>query len=105
MAKYPKRPRDPAQLAKLIVDIATGEASDEPEVQMSDQAKLGRMGGLKGGRARAAILDPKRRQEIARKGRPESVERSNSGSAGKERALIADPATRPFSIPRMMTYG
>jgi hypothetical protein len=27
MAKHPKRPRDPNQLAKLIVDIATGEAS------------------------------------------------------------------------------
>jgi hypothetical protein len=24
--RRPKRPRDPAQLAKLIVDIATGEA-------------------------------------------------------------------------------
>jgi hypothetical protein len=29
MAKHPKRPRDPAQLAKLIVDIATGEVEDE----------------------------------------------------------------------------
>ena len=28
MTKYPKRPRDPAQLAKLIVDIATGEVED-----------------------------------------------------------------------------
>ena len=26
MAKHPKRPRDPNQLAKLIVDISTGEA-------------------------------------------------------------------------------
>jgi len=26
--KHPKRPRDPAQLAKLIVDIATGEVED-----------------------------------------------------------------------------
>lgn len=29
MAKNPKRPRDPNQLAKLIVNIATGEARDE----------------------------------------------------------------------------
>jgi hypothetical protein len=28
MAKHPKRPRDPAQLAKLIVDIATGQVED-----------------------------------------------------------------------------
>lgn len=27
-AKHPKRPRDPAQLAKLIVDIATGAVQD-----------------------------------------------------------------------------
>jgi hypothetical protein len=29
-AKSPKRPRDPAQLAKLIVDIATGEVEETP---------------------------------------------------------------------------
>src|SRR5258707_15888309 len=28
MTKHPKRPRDPARLAKLIVDIATGEFED-----------------------------------------------------------------------------
>jgi hypothetical protein len=36
MTKHPKRPRDPAQLAKLIVDIATGEVEDReptPEEQ------------------------------------------------------------------------
>jgi hypothetical protein len=33
MTKSPKRPRDPNQLAKLITDIATGDASehDVPE--------------------------------------------------------------------------
>jgi hypothetical protein len=36
MAKNPKRPRDPNQLAKLIVDIATGQIEDReptPEEQ------------------------------------------------------------------------
>jgi hypothetical protein len=28
MSKPPKRPRDPNQLAKLIVDIATGEVEE-----------------------------------------------------------------------------
>jgi hypothetical protein len=28
MTKHPKRPRDPAQLAKLLVDIAAGEVED-----------------------------------------------------------------------------
>jgi hypothetical protein len=30
MPSGPKRPRDPAKLAKLIVDIATGEFEDRP---------------------------------------------------------------------------
>lgn len=65
-----KRPRDPAQLAKLIVDIATGEsedrAPDKPEKNPAAVA-LGRLGGLKGGKARASLLSEKRRAEIARK--------------------------------------
>jgi hypothetical protein len=28
MTAHPKRPRDPNQLAKLIIDIATGEVDD-----------------------------------------------------------------------------
>jgi hypothetical protein len=68
----PKRPRDVNQLAKLITDLATGQASDArstPEQDGKDPAavSLGRRGGLKGGRARAEKLTPERRQEIARK--------------------------------------
>lgn len=59
----PKRPRDPAQLAKLIVDIATGEVEDGS----SKVAGSGRAGGLKGGVARAKALDPQTRREIAQK--------------------------------------
>jgi len=64
-----KRPRDPNQLAKLVVDIATGEA-DEP---MPDEGKdpaaveLGRKGGLKGGKARAERMTPEQRREAARR--------------------------------------
>jgi hypothetical protein len=52
--EHPKRPRDPAQLAKLIVDIATGEVEDReptPEEQGKDPAAmvLGRRVGLRGG--------------------------------------------------------
>jgi hypothetical protein len=64
-----KRPRDPNQLAKLIVDIATGEVEDTPEDDGKDPAAvaLGRRGGLKGGKARAASLTPEQRSEAARK--------------------------------------
>lgn len=67
-----KRPRDPAQLAKLMIDIASGEVEDReptPEEQGKDPAAvaLGRKGGLKGGKARADSLSPKQRSEIAQK--------------------------------------
>jgi len=66
MAKTPKRPRDANQLAKLIVDIATGDVADSPhDGTPSEAATLGRVGGLKGGRARADKLTPERRSEIA----------------------------------------
>jgi hypothetical protein len=47
-----KRPRDPNQLAKLVVDIAIGEAEETVEDTGKDPAAvaLGRKGGLKGGR-------------------------------------------------------
>jgi hypothetical protein len=66
MAKHPKRPRDPAQLAKLMVDIATGAVQDEPESDKGPMSALGRFGGLKGGRARADKLSSERRVEIAK---------------------------------------
>ena len=61
------RPSDPNQLAKFIVDQATGE--QEPNAAMRrEMAKwLGARGGQKGGPARAAALSPSRRAEIARK--------------------------------------
>lgn len=59
-----KRPRDPIQLGKLIVDIATGQVKDEVEDKRNPAAvELGR----KGGEARSARLSKKRRTEIAKK--------------------------------------
>lgn len=64
-----KRPRDPNQLGKLIVDLATGEAEDpDPDEGKNAAAvELGRKGGLKGGKARAAKLTAEKRSQIARK--------------------------------------
>jgi hypothetical protein len=52
------RPRDPNQLAKSIIDIATGEKPDRDpttEEEGKDPAAVerGRKGGLIGGKARA----------------------------------------------------
>jgi hypothetical protein len=64
----PRRPRDANQLAKRIVDIATGNAPpDPPSTKLPAAVELGRLGGLKGGKARAAALSPKRRKAIAKK--------------------------------------
>jgi len=64
-----KRPRDPNQLAKSIVGIATDDQPVplSPDAAKSAAAALGRRGGLKGGPARAEALSPKKRSEIARK--------------------------------------
>ena len=71
------RPRDPNQLAYRIVQEATGQVpkydpSKEP-APVVDPSKnphavaLGRLGGLKGGSARAASLSPRKRSQIAAK--------------------------------------
>ena len=67
MVKKPKRPRDTNQLAKSIVDIATGEKDDKPVDDGKNPAAvaLGRLGGLKGGKARKKALTPEQRREIA----------------------------------------
>lgn len=66
--KKPKRPKDGNQLAKHVIDIATGEVAETPEsVESNPAAALGRIGGLKGGKARAAALTPEQRKEIARR--------------------------------------
>lgn len=64
-----KRPRDVNERAKLIVDIASGEVEDKPEDEGKNPAAvaLGRLGGKKGGKARAAKLTPEERRAIAKK--------------------------------------
>jgi hypothetical protein len=65
MAKHPlPRPRDPLQLGKLIVDIATGQVVDE--VDDGKDAAAAAM-GRKGAAARARTMTPERRAEIARR--------------------------------------
>jgi hypothetical protein len=70
MAGTPKRPRDPNQLARFIVDAATGAGegpliAEKPTTESAASA-LGRLGGLKGGAARAKALSPGERSRIAR---------------------------------------
>jgi hypothetical protein len=60
-----KRPRDPNQLAKAIIDIATGQAEDTVSPKKRNPSKR-RAGGLIGGKKRAAKLTAAERADIAR---------------------------------------
>jgi hypothetical protein len=73
-----KRPTDIMLRARQIVEEAIGEPltekpAQEPTTQQPTREKnaaavaLGRLGGLKGGKARAEKLSPEERKEIARK--------------------------------------
>ncbi len=71
-----KRPRDATQLAKLIGDIATKQVEDRVEDQRNPAAiQLGRLGGQKGGKARARKLTAERRREIAQRAAKKSRSR------------------------------
>jgi hypothetical protein len=73
-----RRHRDLNELAASIVDQSTDEAFQRRSRELTQfvieqnshknpaAVALGKLGGLKGGKARAASLSAKRRQEIAR---------------------------------------
>lgn len=68
--KPPKRPRDPNELAFQVFKEAIGEAPPEPEPEREKNpaaVALGRLGGQKGGKARAEKMTPEQRAESARK--------------------------------------
>lgn len=60
MTDKPKRPRDANQLAKFIVDVATGD--HDPDVLQEDTDQSAKS---KGAKARARSLNPEQRSEIA----------------------------------------
>lgn len=69
MPKRSRMPRDPNQLAKAVVDFATGQRELDPPARVKNAAavELGRMGGRIGGKVRAAKLTPEQRRDSARK--------------------------------------
>ena len=67
-SKRGQGPPDPNLLAFSIVQQATGQIpKEEPLVKNPAAVTLGRMGGLKGGKARAEVLTPEKRKAIAKK--------------------------------------
>lgn len=68
MPKRSSRPKDVNQNAFSIVQQVTG-GQPEPKKEKNPAAvALGRLGGLKGGKARIASTTPERRKEIALQG-------------------------------------
>lgn len=69
MPKRSRMPRDPNQLAKAVVDFATGQREPDPPAREKNAAavELGRMGGKIGGKRRAAAMTPEQRRDSARR--------------------------------------
>ncbi len=66
MARKPKRPRDPNQLAALVVAMSVGDVpNDSPKGSETKATKARRKGGQRGGAARARSLTSDERREIA----------------------------------------
>lgn len=68
MPKRSSKPADINRMAAAIVESATDEAEFDPYAGKNPAAvELGRKGGRKGGKARAAKMSPEERSEAARK--------------------------------------
>lgn len=68
MPKRSRKPTDLNRLASAIVSDATDEEQDDPyEGKNPAAVELGRLGGKKGGKARAASLTPAERSALAKK--------------------------------------
>jgi len=62
-----KKEEDINVIAASIVETVTGTTKKQTREKNPAAVSLGRLGGLKGGKARAEKLGPKKRKEIARK--------------------------------------
>lgn len=67
MTKKHQGPEDFAESAFRVFQEATGDTPKEESTKNAAAVELGRNGGLKGGKARAASLTPEQRSEIAKK--------------------------------------
>lgn len=69
MPKRSSTQKDTQQLARSVLDAIAPDAEQKPEQPVKNPAAvaLGRLGGMKGGKARAESLTAKKRSEIAKK--------------------------------------
>ena len=84
-----KKSNDVNTLASQIVEEVTDETSEDQEKETEEESEestknphaqaLGHLGGLKGGKARAAKLTAKRRKEIAQLAAKSALEKRHLG--------------------------
>jgi len=69
MPKRSSKQKDTQQLARSVLDSIVPDAEPKAEKPAKNPAAvaLGRLGGIKGGAARAAKLSPAKRKAIAKK--------------------------------------
>jgi hypothetical protein len=72
MPQRSSRKKEPRDVNELAFDVVRSLTSEEPIEKPAEEKNphavaLGRLGGLKGGKARAEKLSAKKRKEIARK--------------------------------------
>ncbi len=67
MAEKHQGPKDFTETAFDVFQKAIGEKPQEDTTKNPAAVELGRKGGLKGGKARAAKLTPEQRSEIAKR--------------------------------------
>jgi hypothetical protein len=66
MPKRSSNQLDPSEIARRVLDTVAPDA-EPPKEKNPAAVALGRLGGLKGGKARAAKLTAEQRSEIAKK--------------------------------------
>ena len=64
---HPAGPRDPYELAKSIIDLATGQQPSPIDSNDRAAGALGKKAGFNDGAARAASLIPEQHTDIANK--------------------------------------
>jgi hypothetical protein len=69
MPKRSSKQKDTQQLSRSVLDTIVPDAEQKQEKPAKNPAAvaLGRLGGIKGGKARAASLSPAKRKAIAKK--------------------------------------
>jgi hypothetical protein len=75
MPKRSSKQKDPSEIARHVLDAVVPDAEPKSEKNPAAVA-LGRLGGLKGGKARAEKLTAKQRADIARKAAQKRWKRS-----------------------------